>query len=338
MLWVGFLAFVLAMLVLDLGVFQRKAHEVKVREALIWSGVWIALALAFGAGVFWFRGTEMGLEYLTAYVLEKSLSIDNLFVFLLVFGSFQVPAMLQQRVLLWGMLGALVMRAVLIFAGIDLLHRFHWVLYGFGALLVVSGLRMLRSDEVEVHPDRNPVVRALRRYLPITKDFHGKHFFERVGGKWHATPLLLALVVIETSDLVFAVDSIPAVLAVSDDPFIVYTSNVFAMLGLRSLYFALAGVIDRLHLFKYGLAAVLVFVGAKMLLADVYRIPTWAALGFVAIVLGGAALASVWVPRAKEPPTGYPSERPPQKENRDDDPGLPPHPARRAARPPRERP
>jgi tellurite resistance protein TerC len=296
-LWAGFLTLVLGMLALDLGVFNRKAHEVSRREALAWSAVWIVLALLFGAGIFAWRGTEQGLEYLTGYLLEKSLSIDNIFVFLLVFTYFKVPAALQQRVLLWGVLGALVMRAGLIVIGADLLHRFHWLFYGFGALLVASGLRMAFGPETTLSPDRNPLVRVARRFIPVTSDFEGTHFFVRRGGRLLATPLFLALIVVETSDLLFAVDSIPAIFGVTDDPLIVYTSNVFAILGLRSLYFVLADLLERLHYLKYGLAAVLAFVGAKMLLADVYKLPTWVALLVILGILALAAGASVLVPR-----------------------------------------
>jgi tellurite resistance protein TerC len=334
-MWAAFLAFVVAMLALDLGVFQRRSHVVGVREALGWSAFWIALALAFGAGVYHFQGPERGLEYFAGYVLEKSLSMDNLFVFLLVFGYFHVPAQLQQRVLLWGAFGALAMRGVLIVLGVDLIHHFSWILYAFGLLLLFSGIRMIRDVEpAAVDPARNPLVRACRRIMPVTAGFQDQAFFTRVDGRLHATPLFLVLLVIETSDLAFAIDSIPAVFAVTDDPFIVYTSNVFALLGLRSLYFALAGVIERLHLFKYGLAAVLIFASAKMLLHDVYKVPTWTALAAILGILGSAALASVVFP--KQP--GYPGEEHPRSEKRHDHPRVPPRPAPRAPRPPRQRP
>lgn len=334
-MWVAFLVLVVGMLALDLGVFQRKTHEVGVREALAWSAVWIALALAFGGGVYHFRGPELGLEFFAGYLLEKALSMDNLFVFLLVFGYFQVPAELQQRVLLWGALGALVMRGAMIALGIDLIHHFSWVLYVFGGLLLLSGLRMLKADEpASIDPARNPVVRGFRRLMPVTAGFQGPAFFTRVEGRLHATPLFLVLLVIETSDLAFAVDSIPAVFAVTDDPFIVYTSNVFALLGLRSLYFALAGVIERLYLFKYGLAAVLIFASAKMLLHDVYKVPTWAALLAIVGILGASAAASMVFPRQR----GYPGEEHPPSEKRHEHPRVPPRPAPRAPRPPRHRP
>jgi tellurite resistance protein TerC len=309
-MWGGFLTFVVAMLALDLGVFQRKSHVVGVREALGWSAFWIALALAFGAGVYYFEGAEKGLEY-------------------------QVPEAYQQRVLLWGAFGALAMRGVLIVLGVDLIHQFHWILYVFGVLLLISGIRMLGGGTVgETDPSRNPVVRLCRRYMAITPGFEGSHFFKRVDGKLHATPLFLVLLVIETSDLAFAIDSIPAVFAVTDDPFIVYTSNVFALLGLRSLYFALAGVIERLHLFKYGLAAVLIFASAKMLLSGVYKFPTWFALAVIVGILTAAAVASVVFPRKP----GYPGGEPPRSEKRHDHPSVPPRPAPRAPRPPRQRP
>ena len=277
-LWIGFGVFVLAMLALDLGVFHRKSHTVSMREALTWSGVWIALALLFNAGVWHWRGQDEGLEFLTGYLVELSLSVDNLFVFLLIFAYFKVPAQYQHKVLFWGILGALFMRAVFIAAGVTLMHKFHWVIYLFGAVLVISGLKMAFEKDKEVHPEKNPVLRLFRRFMPVTAEYHGGKFFVKPDKLWLATPLFIVLLMLETTDLVFAVDSVPAVLAITTDPFIVYTSNVFAILGLRSMFFALAGVMKLFVYLHYGLAAVLVFVGGKMLLAGFYKIPTLTSL------------------------------------------------------------
>lgn len=290
-LWIGFTGFVLAMLALDLGVFHRKEHSVSMREAAIWSTVWVALALLFNAGIWMWYGPQPALEFFTGYVVEKSLSVDNLFVFLMIFGYFAVPAAYQHRVLFWGILGALVMRAVFIVAGSVLLERFHWIVYVFGALLVLTGIKMLRSHR-DMDPDKNPIVRLFRRFVPITNEYRGKSFLVRENGRWLATPLLLVLVAVEASDLLFAVDSIPAIFAITRDPFLVFTSNIFALLGLRSLYFLLAGVIARFAYLKVGLAVVLVFVGCKMLLADVYKFPITLSLGIIASVLGLSMLVS----------------------------------------------
>ncbi len=298
LLWGGFLAFVLAMLVLDLGVFQRKAHPVGMREALAWSAVWILLALAFNAGVYAWFGPERALEFLTGYVIEKALSVDNLFVFLVIFSYFRVPATYQHRVLFWGILGALVMRAAFIVAGGALLQAFHWVIYLFGGVLLVTGVKLLRQRESDIHPERNPLVRLVARAFPVSPKEHAGHFFVREGGRLAATPLLLALVAVEASDLVFAVDSIPAVFAVTRDPFIVFTSNIFAILGLRSLYFLLAGGLARLRYLNVGLASVLIFVGAKMLIVDIYKVPIAASLAVVAALLGLSVVASLYRPAA----------------------------------------
>lgn len=291
LLWIGFSSFVLLMLALDLGVFHRKAHSVSMREAAIWSAVWIGLALIFNAGIWIWFGQQPALEFLTGYVVEKSLSIDNLFVFLLIFGYFAVPAAYQHRVLFWGIIGALVMRAIFIAAGAVLLERFHWMIYFFGGLLVVTGIRMLWSGR-EMDPESNPAVKLFRRFVPITPGYSGKNFFVRQNGKWLATPLLVVLVSVEASDLLFAVDSIPAIFAITRDPFLVFTSNIFALLGLRSLYFLLAGVMARFAYLKYGLAILLVFVGAKMLLADIYKVPIMVSLSVIAALLGGTMLFS----------------------------------------------
>ena len=291
--WVGFNVFILAMLALDLGVFHRKSHEISVREAAVWSGVWITLALIFNAGIYFFLGPEPGIQFFTGYVIEKSLSVDNIFVIALIFGFFAVPKLYQHRVLFWGILGALVMRAAFIAAGTALLTRFHWIIYIFGVFLLVTGVKMALHREEEIHPEHNPVLKLVRRLMPVTRDYEAGHFFVRHGGKLMATPLFLVLVLVETTDLIFAVDSIPAIFAVTLDPFIVYTSNVFAILGLRSLYFVLAGVMDKFAYLKLGLSAILVFVGAKMLLTEIYKIPATVSLLVVLGILTVAVLASL---------------------------------------------
>ena len=293
-LWIGFIALVLGLLALDLGVFHRDAHEVTFREALGWSAVWVSLALAFNGWLAWQHGAEPGLEFLTGYLIEKALAVDNIFVILLVFATFHVPRAYQHRVLFWGILGALVMRAVFIFLGAALLERFHWIMYVFGGFLVVTGVKLLNQDEHEIHPERNPLFRLFTRLVPSVSEYHGGDFTVRKDGRLHATPLLLVLVCIEATDLVFAVDSIPAIFAVTTDPFIVFTSNIFAILGLRSMFFLLAGVMDRFHYLKIGLALVLVFVGTKMLLMDVYHLPIGISLGVIALILG-AAIGASWL-------------------------------------------
>jgi TerC family integral membrane protein len=294
--WILFNLFVLAMLVLDLGVFHRQAHTVKFREALAWSAMWIALAAAFAVLVYFWHGRTAGLEFVTGYVVELSLSVDNLFVFLLIFRYFRVPAMQQHAVLFWGILGAAVMRAVFILAGVGLIRHFHWIIYAFGAFLVYGGIRLFREESVEVHPEKNPVLRLLRRWMPLTEDYEGGKFFVRRAGLY-ATPLLAVLLVVETTDLLFAVDSIPAVLAITLNAFIAYTSNIFAVLGLRSMYFALAGMMEVFQFLHYGLSVVLIFIGAKMLISQYYKIPTGPALAVVAGVLLIAVLASVVHPK-----------------------------------------
>jgi len=294
--WILFNLFVLAMLVLDLGVFHRRAHTVKFREALAWSAVWIALAVIFAVVVFFWHGRTSALEFVTGYVIELSLSVDNLFVFLLIFRFFHVPPVHQHKVLFWGILGALIMRAVFIVAGVGLIQRFHWIVYVFGAFLVYSGIKLFFQEEAEIHPERNPVLRLFRRFVPVTKDYEGNKFFVRRAGLY-ATPLFVVLLVVETTDLLFAVDSIPAILAITRDAFIVYTSNVFAIMGLRSMYFALAGMMEMFRYLHYGLSLVLVFVGAKMLLSHYLEIPTPVALAAVAGVLAISVIASVANPK-----------------------------------------
>ncbi len=302
LLWAGFIAFVLAMLVLDLGVFHRKAHEVSLKEAGIWSAVWVSLAVVFNLGVYHFFGAERALEFSTGYLIEKALAVDNIFVFVVIFSAFAVPAKHQHRVLFWGVLGALVMRAVFILVGGAMLQRFHWLIYVFGALLAITGIKLLLQRNEDVKPEQNSLVRLLQRVLPMTRDFVGDKFTVVRAGKRYATPLLLALVAVEVSDLIFAVDSIPAIFAITTDPFIVFTSNIFAILGLRSLYFLLAGVITKFVYLNVGLSVVLVFVGAKMLLTDVYKVPIFASLVVIAAILGGSVLMSLWRSRRAELP------------------------------------
>jgi len=284
------------MLLLDLGVFHRRAHGVRFREALGWSAMWIALAGAFAVLVYFWHGRTPSLEFVTGYVIELSLSVDNLFVFLLIFRYFRVPSDQQHKVLFWGIIGALVMRAIFILAGVGLIRRFHWIIYLFGALLIYSGIKFLREENANIHPEKNPVLRVFRRLMPVTKDYVGGKFFVRQRGLY-ATPLLVALLVVETSDLLFAVDSIPAILAITLNTFIVYTSNVFAILGLRSMYFALATMMDIFHYLHYGLSVVLIFIGAKMLLSHYYEIPTVVALLTVLLVLGISVAASLLLPK-----------------------------------------
>ena len=305
-LWVGFNVFVLLMLAVDLGIFHRKAHDVSMKEAAGWSVVWITLALLFNYGVYHFMGPQAGLEFLTGYLIEKALSVDNIFVFVLIFAYFQVPTKYQHRVLFWGIIGALLMRGAMIGAGAYLIKQFHWIIYVFGAFLVFTGIRMATQDETDIEPESNPVIRLIRRFIPVSKTYHGQNFFiseaPQSGGhaRRFATPLFVVLVLVETTDLIFAVDSIPAIFSVTEDPFLVYTSNVFAILGLRALYFLLAGVIHKFHYLKLGLSAVLAFVGAKMLLTDIYKIPIGISLGVIALVLAISIIASLMFPKEVE--------------------------------------
>jgi TerC family integral membrane protein len=297
--WILFNLFVVAMLALDLGVFHRRAHEVRFREALAWSAMWILLAATFAAIIYFWHGRVPALEFVTGYTIELSLSVDNLFVFLLIFRYFRVPSEDQHKVLFWGIIGALLMRAIFILVGVSLIRRFHWIVYAFGALLVYSGIRLFTEAGSEVHPEKNPVLRLFRRWVPVTQDYHAGKFFVRQPALL-ATPLLVVLLVVETTDLLFAVDSIPAVLAITLNAFIVYTSNVFAILGLRSMYFALAGMMEIFHYLHYGLSVVLIFVGVKMLVSHYYQIPTVVALGVVAGVLLLSVLVSVIHPKQTE--------------------------------------
>jgi len=300
-LWIGFSLFILFMLSLDLGLFNRKAHTIKYREAALWSAVWVTLALIFAGIVFWYQGTDLGLKFLTGYVIELSLSVDNLFVFLLIFSFFKVPARVQHRVLFWGVLGALVMRLTMIFIGAALINRFHWIIYIFGAFLVYTGIKMFRQEDTDIQPEENPVVRLVTRYIPITRHYDEQKFFTRIDGKLTGTLLLLVLVIVEVTDLVFAVDSIPAIFAITTNTFIVYTSNVFAILGLRSMYFLLAGVVEKFQYLRMGLAIVLTFIGVKMLI-EVFHIviPVWISLVVVATVLLVSVAASILWPKDAE--------------------------------------
>jgi tellurite resistance protein TerC len=291
-IWIAFNVFVLLMLALDLGVFHRKAHEVSVREAGVWTAVWVALAAAFNLILWQWRGSEPALQFLTGYLIEKSLSVDNIFVFVMIFSYFAVPAKYQHRVLFWGILGALVMRGVFIAAGAYVLQQFHWVIYVFGGILIITGIKMARRVDA-YDPSANPLVRIAKRLLPLTDRYHGQRFWVRDAGAWVATPLFLVLLLVEFTDLVFAIDSIPAIFAITSDPFIVYTANVFAILGLRSMYFLLAGIVHRFVYLKYGLAAVLVFVGAKMMLVDVYKVPVTASLAIIAVFIGSTVALSL---------------------------------------------
>lgn len=309
-LWVGFSVFIVCMLSLDLGLFNRRAHAIRYREAWIWSAVWVTLALIFAGLVLHYQGSQRGLEFLTGYLIELSLSVDNLFVFLLIFSYFKVPSKFQHRVLFWGVLGALIMRLTMIFVGAALLRRFDWIIYIFGAFLVYTGIKMFKQEDTDIHPDQNPVVRLVTRLFPISRTYDESKFFSKVDGKRTGTLLLLVLIVVEVTDLVFAVDSIPAIFAITKDTFIVYTSNVFAILGLRSMYFLLAGVVEKFHYLRTGLAIVLTFIGTKMLVvAAGVHIPILFSLGFVALVLLGSVVASLIF--AKEQDTTFHVDLPP---------------------------
>ena len=301
--WVVFLGLIFAMLALDLGVFNRKEHRIGLREALFWSVVWTLIALIFNGWVYYEFGPKYGVEFLTGYVIERSLSFDNIFVFIVIFNYFAVRAEYQHRVLFWGILGALISRGLFIAMGTALLSRFGWLIFVFGAFLVYTGLKILAQKETEVHPEKNPVVRLFQRLVPLTSEYHGKRFFVREAGRLVATPLMLVLVVVEATDVVFAVDSIPAVFGVTQDPFIVFTSNIFAILGLRALYFLLAGLMHKFRYLSVGLGLVLVFIGAKMLIHDWYEIPTVLSLGVVMAILTIAVLVSLLKPA---PPDSVP--------------------------------
>lgn len=304
-MWAGFIAFVIAMLAIDLGVFHRKAHEVTMKEAAAWSVVWVGLAILFNLGLYQFAGPQLALEFTAGYLIEKALAVDNIFVFVIIFSAFAIPSQYQHRVLFWGVLGALIMRAGFILLGGALLAKFHWMIYVFGGVLFITGIKLLRQNHETFDPKANILVRAFRKLMPVTDELHGDKFLARQAGKWVATPLMMALVAVEFTDLIFAVDSIPAIYAVTDDPFIVFTSNIFAILGLRSLYFLLAGLIHKFAYLKTGLAFVLLFVGAKMLLMGIYKIPIIASLGVIVLILGVSIVVSILRP---PPPASSPAK------------------------------
>lgn len=321
MLWAGFTAFVLTLLILDLAVFHRKPHVIGVREAGMWVIFWVSIAAMFNAGVYYFAGTERGLEFTAGYLVELALSVDNMFVFALIFTYFLVPRAYQHRVLFWGILGALVMRLVFIMLGATLLDRFDWIIYVFGGFLIFTGFKILRNSDTHVDPEASPVFRIFRRFVPMTKTYHEQHFTIVENGKRYATPLLAVLVLVEATDLVFALDSVPAIFAVTNDPFIVYSSNVFAILGLRALYFLLSGVMDLFRFLKVGLGAVLIFVGFKMVLSDTYHIPIGISLGVIVLLIGGSVVLSVLIKEVVEPEIAPESEEPePVHAGRDRDP------------------
>jgi tellurite resistance protein TerC len=299
-LWGGFNLLILFLLALDLGIFHRKDHRISVKEGLLWSAIWIIVALAFNVVVYFWRGQEVALQFFTGYLIERSLSIDNIFVFLLIFTYFRVPDEYQYKVLFWGILGALVMRGLFIAIGVALISLFHWVIYIFGAFLVITGIKMGLAKDKEIEPEKNPILKLIRRFVPISKNYVAGHFFTRIRGGLYATPLFVVLVVVETTDVVFAVDSIPAIFGITLDPFVVYSSNVFAILGLRALYFAIAGLMDIFHYLKFGLSAILTFVGVKMLISFIYKIPDLMALGIIAALLLVSILFSIYLPKPKK--------------------------------------
>lgn len=296
-LWVVFNIFIVMMLIIDLMVFNRKPHEISIRESLVWTAIWIVMAIIFGIGLYYFMSPEASLEYFTGYLIEKSLSVDNIFVFLLVFTYFGVEPKYQHRVLFWGIFGALVFRLFFILIGVALIERFHWIIYIFGAFLIFTGIKLGLEKDKEIRPDKNPVLLLVRRFIPITKNYHGQKFFIKRGRGYVATPMFVVLVVIETTDIVFALDSIPAIMAITRDTFIIYSANAFAILGLRALYFALSGVMRLFHYLHFGLAFILVFIGIKMLLEGVYQIPTHVTLGIIISTLTISVLLSIFFPK-----------------------------------------
>ena len=291
--WIFFILFILLMLAIDLGVFHRKSHAVSFKESLLWTMVWMGLAMIFNALIYFWKGPEKALEFLTGYLIELSLSVDNLFVFILIFGYFHVAPQYQHRILFWGILGALILRIIFIFAGAALLVKFHWMIYLFGGILIVSGYKMFFQKDKKIEPDKNPALRLFKKFFPVTEHTDGSKFFIKQNNKWFATPLFLVLLIVETTDVIFAVDSVPAILAITTDTFIVFTSNAFAILGLRSLYFALAGIINVFRYLHFGLAAILIFIGMKMVLADVYKLPIEVALFSVVGILIISIVASL---------------------------------------------
>lgn len=291
--WILFILFILLMLGIDLGIFHRKAHSVSFKESLLWTMVWMGLAMLFNALIYFWKGPDKALEFLTGYLIELSLSVDNLFVFILIFGYFHVASQYQHRILFWGILGALILRVIFIFAGAALLLKFHWMIYLFGGILILSGYKMFFQKDKKVDPEKNPVLRLFKRYFPVTNQSEGSKFFVKQNNKWFATPLFLVLLIVETTDVIFAIDSVPAILAITTDTFIVFTSNAFAILGLRSLFFALAGIINVFRFLHFGLATILIFIGLKMVLADVYKFPIEVALFSVVGILITSIIASL---------------------------------------------
>ncbi len=303
-LWVLFNIFIVSMLIVDLMVFNRKPHEISIRESLVWTAIWIVLAVIFGIGLYYFMSPESSLEYFTGYLIEKSLSVDNIFVFLLIFTYFGVEPKYQHRVLFWGIFGALVFRLLFILVGVALIEKFHWVIYIFGAFLIFTGIKLGLEKDKEIQPEKNPILKLVRRYIPITKHYHGQNFFIKRGRRYIATPMFVVLVVIETTDIVFALDSIPAIMAITRDTFIIYSANAFAILGLRALYFALSGVMRLFHYLHYGLAFILVYIGMKMMLEGIYQIPTTTTLFIILATLTVSVILSILFP--KKPGLNYP--------------------------------
>jgi tellurite resistance protein TerC len=298
--WIGFVVFLALMLAIDLGIFHRKSHTVTFKESLGWTLVWIMLAMMFAAIVYFWKGSEKAIEFITGYVIELSLSVDNLFIFILVFSYFHVPQQYQHKVLFWGILGALVMRVIFIFAGVALISKFHWIIYVFGAIIIISGIKMLFQKDKKIEPEKNPLIRFVKKMIPVTHEYHGDNFFIKLkNGAWAATPLFIVLVFIEITDLIFAIDSIPAILAITTDTFIVFTSNAFAILGLRSLYFALAGMLNLFRFLHIGLSLVLIFIGLKMVLSDIYKVPIEYALLIVLSILLTSISASLILKKKK---------------------------------------
>lgn len=296
-MWVGFTLFVFLMLAVDLGIFHRKAHVISMKEATVWSLVWISLALIFNVGIYFWFGADRALEFLTGYLVEKSLSVDNIFIIFVAFSFFAVPAIYQHRVLFWGILGALVMRAAFIFIGASLLSQFHWILYIFGGLLLLLGIKLFKTRDQDVDLSTSPFLKIVHKIIPHVDEYHGDKFTIVKDGKRFATPLLTVLILVEVTDLIFAVESIPAIFAITQDPFIVYTSNIFAILGLRSLYFLVSGIVDKFHYLKVGLAFVLVFIGTKIMIASIYKVPILISLAVIALLIGGSIILSILIPK-----------------------------------------
>lgn len=292
-IWIGFNILVLLMLAIDLGFFHRKDHKISIKEGLIWSVIWLIVALIFNVAVYFWEGPKAGLQFFTGYLIERSLSFDNIFVFILIFAFFKVPDKYQYKILFWGIIGALVFRGIFILLGAFLIAKFHWILYVFGAFLIYTGIKMWVAEDKNIEPEQNPVLKFIRKFIPLTKNYVNGHFFTRINGKLMGTPLFVVLIVIESTDVMFAVDSIPAIFAITLDPFIVYTSNVFAILGLRALYFAIAGLMDMFYYLKHGLAAILSYVGIKMLLADLIHINDMVSLGIIAFIMAFSIVLSL---------------------------------------------